>query len=769
MTSNQCPANDMENLAKISVRGVVQGVGFRPFVYRLARQHNLKGYVRNTSGNVEIEVEGSEETLNHFLASLQDEAPPRAQIETIETAICSTKGYSSFEIRESLAQAGKRQLVSPDIATCDDCKREIFSEVDRRFGYPFTNCTNCGPRFTIIEDIPYDRASTTMRSFLMCRECQQEYDDALNRRFHAQPNACDVCGPQLQLTDKCGSPIPCNDVIGTAAALLKEGNVLATKGLGGFHLVCDATNKAAVGQLRTRKQRPSKPLAVMIKNIEEAEKHCILTPVERELLASPECPIVLAEWKQESSSICPTVAPNLRYLGIMLPYTPFHHLLLSEADRPLVMTSANLCGEPLAKDNEEALRKLGTIADYFVLHNRDIHVRCDDSVCMVGAESPQVIRRARGYAPHPIHLPFEAKQVLACGAELKNTICLTHGRHAFLSQYIGDMENEETLQHFEDTIALYEQLFRIKPQIVAYDMHPEYIATKHALELGAREGSKLVAVQHHHAHIASCLADNEVEGPVIGVAFDGTGYGTDDTIWGGEFLIADWHGFERAGHLEVVPLPGGEAAIKKPYRMALGYLYTLLGEDFPLEGLPLDKVDPIESEVIKQQLKRRINSPLTSSAGRLFDAVAALTGVRQAIDYDAQAAIELEMAVADDVTETDVYPCSIDQQQGKRVVRLGKLFEAIIHDVKKGTPVAAISAKFHRTVADAITSMCRQIAEERGINQVALSGGVFQNRLLLRLVTAALKRESFTVLTHRRVPCNDAGISLGQAVIANFR
>ncbi len=758
----------MRNLAKIRVRGVVQGVGFRPFIFRLARQYNLKGFVRNTSGNVEIEVEGDEEALETFLASVRSEAPPRAQIETIETSFHSVKGYTDFEIHKSLKEDGKRQLVSPDIATCDDCRREIFSKTDRRFRYPFTNCTNCGPRFTIIEDIPYDRARTTMRPFIMCPECQREYDDTLNRRFHAQPNACSTCGPHLQLTDNHGAAMPTEDVLKTASELLKAGSVLAIKGLGGFHLACDATNKNAVQQLRERKNRPSKPLAVMVKDLEEAEKHCALTPAEKRLLASPECPIVLAKWKDETSSICRAVAPRLRVMGILLSYTPLHHLLLDEVDRPLVMTSGNLSGEPLVKDNDEALAKLGTIADVFIFHDRDIHARCDDSVCMVEAQTPQVIRPARGYAPHPFSLPFKAKQVLACGAELKNTVCLTHSDHAFLSQHIGDMENEETLRHFESTIELYKRLFRIEPEIVAYDMHPEYIATKYAIELASRQGLKSVSVQHHHAHIASCLVDNAIEGPVIGVAFDGTGYGTDDTIWGGEFLIADWRHFERVGHLEVVPMPGGEAAIKKPYRMALGYLYTLLGENVCLERLPLDAVDPVEREVIKQQLKREINAPLTSSAGRLFDAVAALIGVRQAIDYDAQAAIELEMIVRNNVRETGIYPFSIDQLQEMQIVRLGELFEAIARDVKDGTPPETISLKFHRTAAQLIANVCTLVAEDRGINQVALSGGVFQNRLLLRLVTAALRREGFSVLTHRLVPCNDAGISLGQAVIANF-
>jgi hydrogenase maturation protein HypF len=759
----------MRNLARINVRGVVQGVGFRPFVYRLAHQYNLKGWVRNTSGNVAIEAEGDAQALDNFLANFEAKAPPRAQIEEIEITFHSAKGYTDFVIRKSLRQKGERQLVSPDIATCDNCKREIFSPTDRRFRYPFTNCTDCGPRFTIIKDIPYDRSGTTMHKFIMCRECQQEYDQVQDRRFHAQPNACYACGPSLELADKNGTPIQCDDVIETASELLNAGNVLAIKGLGGFHLACDATNETVVKQLRKRKTRPSKPLAVMIKDLTEVEKHCSLIPEERALLESPQCPIVLLKWKQHLSNISSAVAPNSKALGVMLPYTPLHHILLRDVERPLVMTSGNLSGEPLAKDNEEALCKLGKIADYFLFHDRDIYVSCDDSVCMVEEGIPQVIRRARGYAPYPILLPFESEQLLACGAELKNTFCLTHGAHAFLSQHIGDMENEETLRHFENTIELYEQLFRIEPDRVAYDMHPEYISTKYALELGSKRGLKLIAVQHHHAHIVSCLVDNGNKGPVIGVAFDGTGYGTDGKIWGGEFLVADWHGFERVGQLEYVPLPGGEAAIKKPYRMALSYIYTLLGEDFCLEDLPLNEIDPIERDVIRKQIKQGINSPATSSAGRLFDAISAITGVRKEIDYDAQAAIELEMRAQEETRGSGAYPFTIDEQQTIRVARLAELIAAIIHDIKNGVSSAIVSRRFHHTVACLIATMCKRIAKDRGIDQVALSGGVFQNRLLLRSTIAALKEEGFTVLTHRLVPCNDAGISLGQAVIANFQ
>ena len=759
----------VKKLVKIGVRGVVQGVGFRPFIYRLAQEHNLKGWVRNTSGNVEIEVEGDKETLDNFLSDLEAKTPPMARIEKVETAFYPLKGYTGFEICQSLSQEGKYQLVSPDIATCEDCKREIFSPTDRRFRYPFTNCTNCGPRFTIIEDIPYDRPKTTMRKFEMCPECQQEYDNPLDRRFHAQPNACPECGPSLEIVDSNGNPIECNDAIKAASALLKAGKILALRGLGGFHLACDATNEKAINLLRTRKRRFSKPLAVMAGTLEDIEKHCLVSPEERKLLQSPQCPIVLLRWKHSSSNISPAVAPNLRYLGIMLPYTPLHHILLRETGFPLVMTSGNLSEEPIAKDNDEALRRLRGIADYFLLHNRDIFARYDDSVYIVDGV-PQAIRRARSYAPYPIFLPFRSKLILACGAELKNTFCLTKGEHAFLSQHIGDMENEETLEHFENTIELYKKLFRVKPEIVAYDMHPEYLSTKYALQAGSEEGLTLIPVQHHHAHIISCLVENKFEGPVIGVAFDGTGYGTDGTIWGGEFLLADWRSFQRLGHLEYVPLLGGEAAIKKPYRMALSYLYTLLGEDFSLEGLPLSKLKPAEVELIKQQLKRRINCPLTSSGGRLFDAVSALLGVRGEIDYEAQAAIELEMLASDetDKSEWKSYPFSIVEHHGMRVVKLEELFSKIVQDVKNQVPIPIISLKFHRTMAQIIAEMCKTIAKESGVNKVALSGGVFQNRLLLKLATAALQREGFIVLTHHLVPCNDGGISLGQAVIAHF-
>ena len=756
-------------LAKIGVRGVVQGVGFRPFIYRLAQDHNLKGWVRNTSGSVEIKIEGDEESLDHFLIDLEMQAPPMAHIERVQATFYPPNGFTEFQILGSLSQEGEYQLVSPDIATCEDCKKEIFYPTDHRFRYPFTNCTNCGPRFTIIEDIPYDRPKTTMHKFEMCPQCQQEYDDPLDRRFHAQPNACPECGPDLTLVDGDGRPVEGDDVIKTAASFLKIGKILALRGLGGFQLACDASNEEAINLLRSRKIRSSKPFAVMIATLEAIKKHCLVSPEEQQLLQSPECPIVLLRWQGSSSDISPVIANNLKYLGVMLPYTPLHHLLLSEARLPLVMTSGNLSEEPIAKDNDEALTRLQGIADYFLLHNREIASRYDDSVYMVES-TPRAIRRARGYAPNPISLPFQSKQILACGAELKNTFCLTKDKHAFISQHIGDMENEETLEHFKNTISLYKKLFRIDPEIIAHDLHPEYLPTKYARQAGAEQGLSLIPVQHHHAHIVSCLVENKVEAPAIGVAFDGTGYGIDGTIWGGEFLLSDWRSFQRVGHLEYVPMPGGAAAIKKPYRMALSYLHTLLGEDFSLAGLNLSKFNPAELAVIRQQLRQGINCPLTSSAGRLFDAVSALVGVRAEINYEAQAAIELEMLALDRVDKSGIncYPFDIIESQGMNVIKLGELLFTIAEDVKNNIPVPIISVKFHNTVAQVITKMCQLIARESGITQVALSGGVFQNRLLLKLATVALEREHFRVLTHHLVPCNDGGVSLGQAVIANF-
>ncbi len=802
-------------LKKISVRGVVQGVGFRPFVYRLAREHGLAGWVLNHSGGVEIEVEGPAAALAAFVRDLEGKSPPLARIEGIKVADAPPVGYTAFEIRHSVAEAGRYQLISPDIAICPDCLRELLDPDDRRYRYPFTNCTNCGPRFTIIADVPYDRPLTTMRDFVMCPQCQAEYDDPLDRRFHAQPNACPVCGPHVWLVSSSNLKLKTlkpetDDVIAQAARLLRAGVIIAIKGLGGFHLACDATNEAAVRTLRERKGRPAKPLAVMMTTLEEIKQHCWVSAEEERLLTSPQCPIVLLPWKPESN-VSRLVAPRNNYLGVMLPYTPLHHVLLRDVGRPLVMTSGNLSEEPIARDNDEALRRLGHLADFFLMHNRDIYARYDDSVWFVPRVSrsnlkpetpepfglsastefgevlrtkpetalPQPIRRSRGYAPFPVKLLFNVQQILACGAELKNTFCVTRDEYAFLSQHIGDMENLETLEHFETTIELYKRLFRIEPEIIAYDMHPEYLATKYAkskisnIQYPISNIQYPIPIQHHHAHVAACLADNgwpAEGGPVIGVAFDGTGYGTDGHIWGGEFLVADYHGFRRVGHLEYLPMPGGEAAIKNPYRLAISYLYTLLGE-FPFFPF-LAEVDDTELRIIKQQIDRGINSPLTSACGRLFDAVAALIGVRERVTYEAQAAIELEMAVKIQNPKSKIqirgYPFGVEEGEDGAVIRLRGLFDALLADLRGGVAVGEMAYRFHVTVAEMIEAMCERIAQETGLRTVALSGGCFQNRLLLALVMLRLREVGLRVLLHRQVPCNDGGLSLGQAVIAHF-
>jgi hydrogenase maturation protein HypF len=783
---SKAKGSEVEGVAAryIELTGIVQGVGFRPFVYNLAVAHGLRGWVRNTSAGVQVQVEGQSEALDAFVQGLTTQAPPLARIESISVTDRSPNGYKGFTIEESLPQKGAYQLVSPDIATCPACLHELFDPDDRRFGYPFTNCTNCGPRFTIIEDIPYDRPKTTMRAFRMCAQCQAEYEDPANRRFHAQPNACPTCGPHLWLVDGKRAAVatsgaegrtrgvtPDSDVISETTQLLKQGVIIALKGLGGFHLACDATNQDAVRRLRDRKHRPSKPFAVMVATLDEVERHCLVTAAEAALLTSPSSPIVLLRWRH-GSNIARDVAPNNRYLGVMLPYTPVHHLLLREVGTPLVMTSGNLSEEPIAKDNEEALQRLAPLADAFLLHDRGIRARYDDSVWFVPVlDRPQPIRRARGYAPQPVRLGFPMGRVLACGAELKNTFCLTQERYAFVSQHIGDLENLETLEHFEATVDLYQHLFRAAPAAIACDLHPDYLATRYGEKRAQDQGLPLYHVQHHYAHIASCLADNDwspASGAVIGVALDGTGLGSDGRIWGGEFLIVDYRSFERVGHLQYLPLPGGDAATRNPYRIALAYLYRCLGE---IPALPfLASVPPDEVEIVRRMVDRSINTPWTSSCGRLFDAVSALLGVCLRASYEAQAAIELEM-IAGDLThrEKRTYPFSIERDSGVYIVHLEPLVAALVKDVQSGEPTSAISAAFHYSVAEVIAQMCDLIRAERGLDIVALSGGCFQNRQLLRLAVEELQAQGFRVLLHRQVPCNDGGISLGQAVVAQFQ
>lgn len=738
-------------------------MGFRPFVYQLAQRYGLTGWVSNTSQGVLIEVEGEKVELTAFVQALSQEAPPQAVVESVSWELYPPAGFSDFTIRESIKKGGQFVLISPDIATCAECLKELFDPADRRYRYPFINCTNCGPRFTIIEEIPYDRASTTMKNFTMCPQCQAEYDDPTNRRFHAQPNACPRCGPTLILQAPDGYTFIA-DPIKTAVHLLKKGHILAIKGLGGFHLACDATDDQAVTALRTRKHRYAKPLALMFPDLETIKKHCRVSSAEAKALSSPRRPIVLLK-DRGTGVISSQVAPGQRYQGAMLPYTPLHHLLLEESRMILIMTSGNISEEPIATDNLEALKRLEGIADYFLLHDRDIYARYDDSVVRVIEGQEVLVRRSRGYAPYPLPLPFSSTETLACGAELKNTFCLTKENYAFLSQHIGDLENWETFQHFESTLKLYQKLFRIKPSLVTYDLHPDYLSTKYALNL---EGVQKIGIQHHHAHVVSCMTENGLKDRVIGVACDGTGYGVDGTIWGCEFLLADWKDFERQGHLLNIPMPGGALAIQRPYRMALGYLYWLFPDRFEaLRQEFFGKTDPEEARLVRLQIDKNLNSPLTSSCGRLFDVVSALLGVRLVSEYEGQAACELEM-VADEKTE-ESYPFEIKEDENGMVVDPTITISAIMDDVRKGRDKDLIAGAFHNTVAEFITETCRRLRKDSKLDRVVLSGGVFQNVLLVSKLKRKLEREGFQVFTHKLVPTNDGGISLGQAVIANVK
>jgi len=766
------------------VGGVVQGVGFRPFVYGLAQRYFLSGWVLNNSGGVVIEVEGSQDRLSAFLCALKDEAPPLAHVESVTATPVAPRHEPGFEIRASESIPGTYQLVSPDVATCADCLREVLDPSDRRYRYPFTNCTNCGPRFTIITSLPYDRPSTTMRRFRMCPDCQREYEDPTDRRFHAQPNACPVCGPRLELIPGTADPpegngIPAasaGDALARVAEMLRGGAIVAIKGLGGFQLACDATNARAVAALRKRKHRPHKAFALMMASMDDVRHYCHVSDAEEALLTSPQSPIVLLRRRTESD-IAEDVAPRNLYLGVMLPYTPLHHVLLRDAGRPLVMTSGNLSEEPIVADNDGARSKLAPLADALLLHNRDIHARYDDSVWFLAAlldqqeETPQPIRRARGYAPFPVKMPFTTASILGCGAEIKNTFCLTRDRYAFLSQHIGDMENLETVEHYESTYSLYETLFDVRAELIAVDAHPDYRATRFGHRLATERGIRLVQVQHHHAHLAACLADNgwlPDQGPVLGVSFDGTGYGTDHHIWGGEWLVGDYATCERLGHLEYLPLPGGDAATWHPWRIAAAYLHTLAGT------IPDDLAPPGTSctllDLLRRQVERGLNCPMTSSMGRLFDAVSALLGIRRSITYEGQAAVELEMMATTVPQGTPVapYPVHLDRINETWIVRGAPLFEALVEDLAGDTPRAMIARRFQRTVATVTVDMCRHIAAERDLDTVALTGGCFQNRLLLADLVPALRQAGFQVLLHHQVPCNDGGLSLGQVAVAQY-
>lgn len=757
----------MVSRRQITVKGIVQGVGFRPFIYSLAHRYSLAGYVLNDSNGVIMDVEGEEWALERFIRDVVTEAPPLAQVEDIGWISLPVAGYRSFTIKQSQAREDKRVLISPDISICPDCLRELFDPRDFRYRYPFINCTNCGPRLTIIKDVPYDRDKTTMAVFPMCSVCRAEYEDPANRRFHAQPNACLACGPRVALLDGQGNPL--NHILDPILAmqdLLRQGKVVAVKGIGGYHLACDARNPQAVSALRRRKCREDKPFALMAYDLKAVRQICELSPAEEGLLTSPSRPIVLLR-KRSDCDIAPDVAPNQRYLGVMLPYTPLHYLLLEGTGLILVMTSGNRSDEPIAHKDDEALSKLEGIADYFLVHNREIHIRCDDSVARVWEDKPLLIRRARGYVPRPIKLPFHLDyHILACGAELKNTFCLARDDRAFLSHHIGDLDFLETLGSFEQGIEHFQRLFAIEPEVIVYDLHPEYLSTKYAL---ARPGNHKVGVQHHHAHIVSCMVDNGIKGRVIGVAFDGTGYGLDGTIWGGEFLIADFAHFQRVAYLRPLPLPGGEAAIREPWRMAASYLYLVYGDDFPNLGIEFTKrIDRSRLELIRRMIERRFNSPLTSSMGRLFDAVSSIVGIRDRVNYEGQAAVELEMVADEDCGDEYAYGIA-DGGDGALIIETKSIIHGVVEDLKAEAKPATISAKFHNTIAHIILDVCMRIRERSGLNRVALSGGVFQNMFLLGWVCPLLSGAGFEVYTHHQVPPNDGGISLGQVVIAGVR
>jgi hydrogenase maturation protein HypF len=776
---------------RISVTGVVQGVGFRPFVYGLATRLDLHGWVCNTSGGVEILVDGKTINLERFVRSLSFEKPPLAKIDAIraEDIEMLNGNLKKFEIRESESVAGAYQPISADVAICPDCERELFDPTDRRYLYPFINCTNCGPRFTIIKDIPYDRPKTTMADFTMCPDCRAEYENPLDRRFHAQPIACPQCGPFVELRAIHSRCKPEHTAVSSieyrvsailkARRMLRSGCIVAIKGIGGFHLACDATNSTAVNELRNRKGRGDKPFALMAADLETLRSICEVNHVEYELLTGHAKPVVLLQRKTLKNSnelrVCDEVAPHLDTLGMLLPYAPLHHLLLNQTDpilmrEPvppvLVMTSGNLSEEPIASENLDAFQRLSPLADAFLLHNRDIHVRCDDSVVKIDHRigpmdrrlSPTIyLRRSRGYAPYPVQFPFELKPTLAVGGELKNTFCLARDHYAFLSHHIGDMENAETYESFEQGVQQLSHIFRVEPQVIAFDLHPNYFTTHYAQKLNIPK----IAIQHHHAHIAACMADNGLDDRhLIGLAFDGTGYGTDGAIWGGEVLLASYADFERFAHLEYLPLPGADSAIRHPWRIAVGYAHAL---GIEIDDLPfLQNIDKQAVEITRQQVDKKLNTPLTSSMGRLFDAVASLIGIRNDATYEAQAAIELEVLSKPFVSSAKLYPYSIGE-----TIQLKELFNAIVQDVCKNKSTGMIGACFHKTIAEIAIDVCKNARTKTNLNEVSLSGGVWQNQILLNLVRDGLEREGFNVYFHKQVPTNDGGLALGQAVVAN--
>jgi hydrogenase maturation protein HypF len=743
--------------ARVHVSGLVQGVGFRPFVWREATALGLSGWVGNDAVGVVLEVEGSADGVASLLEAL-GRPPALARVDDVHSEQVPLVGGDGFAVRTSDTEGALRALISPDTATCRDCLAELRDPADRRAGYAFTNCTNCGPRYTIVTAVPYDRSRTTMDPFPMCAACAAEYADPANRRFHAEPVCCPECGPRLRLLERQGHAIPGDPVEGTVA-LLRAGEVVAVKGLGGYHLAADARHEPAVSALRTRKHREHRPFALMVRDADTARELCAVGDDELDLLTDPARPIVLLR-RRADARVAPSVAPGSPTLGLMLPYTPLHELLLAAYGGPLVLTSGNVSDEPIAFRDDDAADRLSDIADAFLVHDRAIRTRVDDSVVKVVRGRLLPVRRSRGYVPHPVLLPQESPEpVLACGPSLKNTFCITRGPYAFPSHHVGDLDDYTTLQSYVDGIGHLSGLLDVAPGVVAHDLHPDYPSTRYAADLS---GVELVGVQHHHAHVASCLADNRAEGPVIGVAFDGVGMGTDGTAWGGEFLVADLAGFTRVAHLDPVVMPGGDAAARQPWRMAASHLDAAYGGVLP-DGLAVAARQGGRWEQVLSVARAGVNSPLTSSAGRLFDAVSSLLGVRDVVTYEGQAAIELEHVA--DPDERGTYAVAVADGAVARVPA-SDVVRAAAEDLARGVTVPVVAARFHNALADVVLDVCGLLRARHGLSTVALSGGVFQNALLLTGCLDRLEGDGFTVLTHRQVPPNDGGISLGQAAVA---
>lgn len=758
---------------QVAVRGVVQGVGFRPFVYRLASEEGLAGLIGNDTDGVTIEIEGSDASLDAFIVRLRSEPPPLARIDSIAVRDIAPTGDIGFRIVASEVLGRVSTGIPADAATCPDCLHELLSPSDRRYRYPFLNCTNCGPRYTITRRIPYDRPQTSMSRFKMCPACQAEYDDPANRRFHAQPNACWDCGPQLSLVNADGNSISSDDPVEKTIGRLAGGEILAIKGIGGFHLCVDATNEAAVLRLRERKHRYGKPFAVMVRDIEAARAICNITEAEAVLLTTPARPIVLVR-RRDPGPIAASVAPGIPWLGLFLPYAPLHHLLFADGRiQALVMTSANLSEEPIAIDNDEARARLGAIADVFLMHDREILQRCDDSVAAIVDGAPQLIRRARGFVPLGVALPFDAPPLLAVGGHLKNVFALARGRFVYQSQHLGDLENLTGLNFFRESLDHLMRTFEIAPETVVHDRHPGYLSTEWAKEWANERGLRLIAVQHHHAHVAGCMAEHAVDSAVIGLSLDGTGYGTDECIWGGEVLIARPDGFERFAHLDYVPMPGGEAAIREPWRMALGHLHHAGFDLESAEILKLVRAKQTEVRILRRMIERGVNAPLTSSCGRLFDAVAAVVLQRNRVDYEAQAAIELEgLAVDEGYIINDARDYEMELKGGNWSVRepvkicADSMWRGLIEDLRTGVGKARLAARFHAVVASAFVRAAVQARAATSIQQVALSGGCMHNRRLAHLLRTGLEVEGFEVFQHRVVSPGDGGLSYGQAAVA---